>query len=243
MRNIKLILQYDGSRYHGWQVQPGRPTVCGTLLRRLRIILNEDISLSASSRTDSGVHARCQVANFKTAAPIPVKNLRRALNGLLPDDIVCRGASVVPDKFNARFAVSRRYRYTIRNSSCKYPFDIPYSYFHPRALDAGLMKESSLHLLGPHDFSAFHSSAGEKINRVRNIINIDVVKRGGYVYIDVEADGFLTHMVRIIAGTLLEAGRGRFSPSDIKKILAGRDRRNAGPTLPARGLCLMRVKY
>ena len=244
MRNIKLILQYEGTRYHGWQVQPGRATVCGVLKEKLQSVINEPAVVYASSRTDSGVHALCQVANFRTGSDIPAENLRTALNGMLPGDICVLRAEDAPADFHSCYsAKSRKYRYTIRTSLIRSPFDRLYSYHYPWRLDADVMKKAAGFLKGTHDFSAFKSARGEKLNRVRTVMAADVRCEDDYVHIDVEADGFLTYMVRNIAGTLMGAGRGRVTPGGVREILKSRDRNKAGPTLPARGLWLVGVEY
>lgn len=244
MRNIKLVLQYDGTLYHGWQVQPGKKTVCGVFREKLRQVINEPAVVYASSRTDSGAHALGQVVNFRTASGIPARKIKDALNGMLPDDISVSSAGEEDEGFHACYsALRRKYRYTIRNVPLRSPFDRLYSYHFPYPLVEADMQIGARHLRGSHDFSAFKSAKGEKPCRVRTVELLDVQRSGDYIHIDVAADGFLTYMVRNIAGTLLESGRGRFPPREIKNILLSRDRKNAGPTLPARGLCLMEVDY
>ncbi len=244
MRNIKLTLAYDGTFYHGWQVQPGKSTVCGVLKETLLSLTGEQAAVHASSRTDSGVHAVSQVVNFRTESAIPASNLQAALNGMLPGDISVTRAQEAPDNFHACYdARSRSYRYTIFNSPVRSPFDRMYAYHCPYVIDHEQMAAAAGFIRGKHDFSAFKSARGEKNNRVRTVIRAEVARRGDYIYIEVQADGFLTYMVRNIAGTLLEAGRGRIRPGRVKHILESKDRHNAGPTLPARGLCLVNVEY
>ncbi len=244
MRNVKLVLQYEGTRYQGWQIQPGRTTVCGIVKENLQSIIHEPVVVYAASRTDSGVHALCQVVNFRTGSNIPAENIQAALNGMLPEDICVVRAADAPDSFHACYSArSRRYRYTIRNRPVRSPFDRCFSYHYPFPLDTESMRKAAKYIEGRHDFSAFKSARGEKLNRVRAVILADVRGGGGYVHIDVAADGFLTYMVRNIAGTLVDAGRRRITPECVKDILQSGDRKKAGPTLPAKGLCLTGVEY
>lgn len=244
MHNIKLIIQYDGTSCHGWQVQPDVLTVQGILLDCLRKVIGEKVETSAGARTDSGVHARCQVANFKTTSSIHPKKLALALNSLLPKDIVIAKASYVPDSFNARYSArARKYRYTILNRTFRSPFDLRYCYFFPREIDVNSMNRAARFLVGLHDFSSFQASFGKRENSTRTIENIKLFSRAGFIYMDIQASGFLTHMVRIIIGTLLNAGTGKIPPEDVKRILEAEDREKAGPTLPAKGLCLMKILY
>ena len=244
MRNIKLVIQYDGTSYHGWQRQPDVITVESVLVASLEKIIGERVKLYAAARTDSSVHARFQVVNFKTANPILPHKLRFALNGLLPDDVVVAKVACVPDNFNARYdAKGKVYRYTILNREFRSPFDLRYCYFFPYPIDVVLMTRAAELLIGKHDFSSFQARFGERKNPARTVRNVKIFSRAGFIYTDIQADGFLTHMVRIIMGTLLEAGRGKISPEDVKQILEGKDRSRAGPTLPPCGLCLMKVLY
>lgn len=245
MRNIKLVLQYDGTSYHGWQIQPDVVTVEGILLDGLEKVIGEKVKLSAAARTDSGVHARCQVVSFKTTSSIAPKRLKLALNGLIPRDIVVAKASEAAESFNARYsAMARIYRYAILNRTFRSPFDSHYCYFFPYQVDLDAMKGAVKFLIGKHDFSSFQASFGKKgRSSVRTVEKLKLFSRADFVYMDIQADGFLTHMVRVIMGTLLDVGRGKILPEDVKRILEAKDRQKAGPTLPARGLCLMKVLY
>ncbi len=244
MQNIKAVLSYDGTLYQGWQVQPGRPTVCGVFREKLISLLNEKVTVYASSRTDSGVHALAQTVNFKTNSGIAPEQVKNALNSMLPYDITVRDACEAEEFFHAcHHAAERRYRYTIRNSPERSPFDRLYSHYCPMKLDISNMRKAAAVLEGTHDFSAFKSARGEKSNRVRTVYLLEVSREGDYVYIDAAADGFLTYMVRNIAGTLVDVGRGRTGPDTVKAVLESKDRKNAGPTLPAKGLCLVSVSY
>ncbi len=245
MRNIKLVCEYDGTAYHGFQRQKEDIlTIQGVLEGKLSIITKERIVVTGSGRTDAGVHAKGQVANFKTTAKIPAGKFVPALNSLLPEDIVVKSAEEAEDKFHSRFDVkSKTYRYTILNHDTPSVFMRNYAYVIPYDLDIVLMKEAVTHFIGEHDFSAFSGSDTVTFSSVRNIIECKCIKCGKYIYITVTGDGFLNNMVRIIVGTLLEVGKGRFQPEDIKSILFSKDRKRAGPTVPAHGLCLIKVRY
>ncbi|MFH0855005.1 MAG: tRNA pseudouridine(38-40) synthase TruA [Candidatus Omnitrophota bacterium] len=246
MRNIKLEIEYDGSNYAGWQVQPKErgKTIQAVIERKLRKILQEKVKLIASGRTDSGVHALAQVANFLTHSGISLSKLKLGLNGILPEDIKIVKISGVPLSFHSRFsAKSKIYRYTILNRGYSSPLIRHRVYFYPHFLDVGFMQREALSLLGRHNFSAFQASLGKGRNPLKTIKRIDIKKKKDCLYIDIEADGFLYNMARNIVGTLLEIGRGRLARGAVRKILLSRNRRLAGQTVPSRGLCLLRVKY
>ncbi len=243
-RNIKLTLEYDGENYHGWQRQPRLTTIQGTIEKALAKIIAEKVNLIGSGRTDAGVHARGQVANFQTKSEIPPKNLQAALNGLLPEDIVIKHTVQVPDDFHARYdAKSKSYCYTILNAPFSSPFSRKYAYFFPHHLDIATMKKAAKFLVGRQDFSSFRGAGATGDNCLREMKMLRITKEKEVIHLNMEADGFLYNMVRIIAGTLVEAGRGKIAATEVKKILKVKDRRQAGPTLPARGLCLLKVKY
>jgi tRNA pseudouridine38-40 synthase len=273
MRNIKLTLEYDGTNYCGWQMQAqkvilrkrggkARPhrqkkSIQETIERLLQRILCEKIRLIVSGRTDAGVHALGQVANFKTNSNIALRKLRWALNGLLPEDIVITRIEEVNPHFHSRFAAKGKvYRYIILNRN--YPAALLKNrvYFYPYPLDIRLMRRQACTLLGRHDFAAFCASGSGAKDTTRTIKRISI-KRESFgqgplhyglngsplLVVDIEADGFLYNMVRNIVGTLIEIGRGRFPEGSLKKILLSRNRKLAGPNVPARGLCLLKVKY
>ena len=243
-RNIKLTLEYDGEDYHGWQRQPQVITIQGTIEEALAKILQEKVNLIGAGRTDAGVHARGQVANFKTKSSIPLKNLKAALNSLLPGDIVVRHAVQVPNDFHARYhAKSKSYCYTILNAPLPSPFHRKYAYFFPHPLDKAAMKRAAKLLVGGHNFSSFRGTGTARENCLRKVKRLRILTEKELIRLDMEADGFLYNMVRIIAGTLLEVGRGKMAAGEVKRILRAKDRRQAGPTLPAQGLCLVKVKY
>ena len=217
-------------------------TIQGTIEKTLQTILQEKVRLIGSGRTDAGVHARAQVANFKTSNEIALRKLQRALNGLLADDIsITKIEEAAPD-FHSRFdAKSKVYRYTILNR--RYPSAmLRYTaYYYPHPLNIKLIQKEAQALLGRHDFKSLQAADHQERNSVRTIKHIKVSKVKDIIQIDIEADGFLYNMVRNIAGTLIAIGRGK--PIKIRKLLPLRDRTKAGPTLPARGLCLMKVNY
>lgn len=247
VRNIRLEIEYDGTDYCGWQTQSRnkcKKSIQEVIEKALRKILRKKIKLSGSGRTDSGVHASSQVANFNTDSGIPCDKLRLALNGALPEDISVSKVEEANNNFHSRFsAKSKIYRYTILNRRYRSALLRGWVYFYPHPLDLKVMQDEARSLLGRHDFSAFR--AADKLERqaVRTIKKIKVSGKDGLVHIDIEADGFLYNMVRNIVGTLVEVGRGRFNKGCVKRILDSGDRRLAGPTLPACGLCLMKVKY
>ncbi|MDD5596055.1 MAG: tRNA pseudouridine(38-40) synthase TruA [Candidatus Omnitrophica bacterium] len=253
MRNLKLEIEYDGSGYCGWQVQYSHKlhlrrhkfrTIQGVLEKTLQKILKEKIKLVASGRTDAGVHAKAQIANFRTNSKIAVKNLQKALNSLLPEDIVIKRVQETVSDFHSRFsAKSKIYRYTILNRSIPCAFLRNTVYFYPYPLKIKAMQNAAKILLGRHNFRAFQASAGKEKNPNKTIKKIKVAKVNNFVYIDIEADGFLYNMARNIVGTLLEIGKGRFSGEDLTNILLSQNRKLSGPTAPAKGLCLIKVKY
>jgi tRNA pseudouridine38-40 synthase len=247
MRNLKLKIEYDGSNYCGWQIQSrssNKKSIQATLEKYLRKILQEKIRLVVSGRTDAGVHAKAQVANFNTNSEISLDKLQRALNGLLPQDIAITGIEEVPADFHSRFsAKSKIYRYTIVHRNYPSVFLRGYSYFYPYPLDIKLMKAEAKILLGKHDFKCFQAADKKDRSSLRTIKKLSIIKVNDLLRIDIEADGFLYNMVRNIVGTLIEIGRGRFPRGYMNKLLVSRNRKLAGPTIPASGLSLIKVKY
>jgi len=244
VRNLKLTIEYDGTNYAGWQTQTGRATVQQTIEEKILKITGERVHVQGSGRTDSGVHALGQVANLKTHSKIPAAKLRLALNALLPADIVVRRVSEAGPEFNAQFnAKWKTYRYTILNDRVPTALNRFFCHQVPVPLDVDAMRRAARCLVGRRDFQAFRSEGWREKDTVRTIRRLTVSKKGRYITVTVTGDGFLYNMVRAIVGTLIDIGRGKRPPEDMEGILASRDRRQAGPTAPARGLCLVWVKY
>lgn len=246
MRNIRLEIEYDGRNYCGWQVQrrEHKKSIQGVIEKALARILGEKVHLAGSGRTDAGAHARAQAANFKTTSKVPLRKLQAGLNGLLPEDIAVIKIKEAHPDFHSRFsAKAKLYRYNILNRAAYSPLLRNRVYWHRAPLNIELMRKEAEALLGRHNFKSFRGSGEKERNPLKTVKKIRISKYNGLVRIDIEADGFLYKMVRNIAGTLLEIGRGRFPKGAMKKILRGRNRRLAGPTLPACGLCLMKVTY
>lgn len=245
MRNIKLTIEYDGTGYHGWQIQPNARTVQGTLEEKISTITGEKISLVASGRTDAGVHALGQVANFKTESRIPLSALKRGVNSLLPNDIAVKRAEGVKEGFHARFsAKSKLYEYRILNSPVPSPIERNFSWHVFRGLDVGKMSAAAQVLLGKHDFSSFRSAQSDNLNPVRTLMEVKIGrKRNQIIVIRMRADAFLKQMVRNIVGSLVDVGKGKTDPAYFKEVLEARDRARAGMTAPPHGLFLVEVDY
>ncbi len=245
MRNIKLLIEYDGTNYQGWQIQPEGPTVQGILEEKIGLLTGQPVQLFGSGRTDSGVHALGQVAHFRTQSQMDVRTIQRALNSLLPRDIVIQKAEEVGQGFHARkHSKSKIYEYRILNRNLRSAFHRGYVWHIPQKLDLTEMKKATQSLIGEHDFSAFRTVGSPTRTTVRRVIRAEW-KRGqnGLIRFEIEANGFLKQMVRSIVGTLVEVGKGKLKAGDIPKILDSRDRKEAGPTAPAQGLFLKEVKY
>jgi tRNA pseudouridine38-40 synthase len=244
MRNIKLTIRYDGTHYAGWQSQKNGRAIQDVIEEALEKITGAHSHLTGSGRTDAGVHATAQVANFKTRSKIPLKNLQMALNAALPKDIVIYHAEEAHPKFDAqRSAKSKLYRYVIMNSNFLDPFLRHYAAKCFYLIDIKKMRQAAKYLVGRHDFRSFQTVGGVEKNSVRTVRHITIEKDRDMIYIDIEANGFLYNMVRKIAGTLVEVGRGKFSVESVRDILRKKDRRCSGPTMPAKGLRLVRVTY
>lgn len=250
MRNVKLIVEYDGTNYSGWQTQKNHRSIQETIERVLQRILQEDIRLIASGRTDSGVHAFNQVVNFKTRSKLTLPDIQKALNGLLPKDICVKEIVQAKEDFHSRYSVkSKIYRYFILSGKTRSVFLNKFSWHIPYKLNIKLMQKESKHLLGRHDFRSFCASGSDAKDTIRKIKNIsikDVYNKllnadCKLITVEIEANGFLYNMVRNIVGTLVEMGRQ--DSGCIKEILLSKDRRLAGSTAPARGLFLVEVKY
>ena len=243
-RNIKLILEYDGSSFHGWQIQPDKISIQQTLEGVLYKIVNHPVKLTAAGRTDAGVHAKGQVVNFHTTSKIPMNNLIRAINSIIAPDIVILSAEIMPYKFNARRdPVSRWYRYRILNRSLPSVFESHYSFHYRYLLNINKMRFALDYLLGKHDFSAFNASPDLTKNPVRTILKYSIERENDILNIDIIANGFFHHMVRTIVGTLIEIGRGKMDSQRMQTILISKDRKKAGPNVPPYGLFLMGVEF
>jgi tRNA pseudouridine38-40 synthase len=242
-RNVRLILAYDGTEFHGFQRQREEPTVQSAVEAKLERIAGERIIVTAAGRTDAGVHAIGQVINFHTRATIPTERVAVALNSLPPYSIAARDPREVSERFHARFdATSRVYRYLLLDGEAS-PFLRRYSHRVAPLGDLERLRSAASCLVGRHDFSSFCAAAAEVAHKVRHLTCLTIERRGTLVLVEVTADGFLHSMVRIIVGTLLEVAAGRLRPEAVGEILAARDREAAGPTAPAHGLFLTRVTY
>ena len=244
MRNIKLILEYDGTSYHGWQKQPEIPTVQNFLENSLFCLFQRKTKVIVAGRTDAGVHAKGQVVNFTTDASVPLSAIKPALNSYLPKDIRVKRVKEVSLDFHAqKSALSRLYRYIIHAGSFLSPFYRHFVWWIPFNLDPDKMRRASQFLIGEHDFSSFEGEGSPSLSSRRKIEKITLLKKRGFIIIYIRADSFLYKMARNIVGTLVEVGRGKIPASQIRAILKARDRRAAGPTASPQGLCLVRVRY
>jgi tRNA pseudouridine38-40 synthase len=245
MRTVRLTIEYDGTNYRGWQVQAMGLTVQGTIEKKLSLITGETIHLMGSGRTDAGAHALGQVAHFKTESRLDVASLQRALNSLLPSDIVIRKTDEVSEDFHARKgARSKVYVYRILNRDLPSAFRRRYAWHIPQKLDLEAMKKGTDRLIGEHDFSSFRSAGSSTRTAIRRVFRAEWRKgREGLLRFEIEANGFLKQMVRGIVGTLVEVGKGKIPPEEVEKILDSKDRKKGGPTAPAHGLFLKEVKY
>lgn len=245
MRNLKMTLSYDGADFFGWQTQPGKRTVQETLEAAISTLTGEDrVRVNASGRTDAGVHALGQVANFYSDTTLAIAKLVPAINAHLPDDVVVSEVEDMPPTFDAnRDAVLKLYRYVIHDGQVQSPFLRRYACHSKRRLDEAAMARAAEPLKGRHDFHSFETDWPNRVSSVRTITHLAVNRFGDYLWLDVEADGFLYNMVRAIAGTLINVGRGYWPESQMEEILKANDRTLAGPTAPAQGLFLVRVTY
>jgi len=245
MRNIKMILEYDGTRYHGWQRQGETITIQKILEESIGKITQENIRVIGSGRTDAGVHAIDQVANFRTNSNIGVRNLFHGINSLLPRDIVVKELTEVDVTFHARYDTkSKMYLYQIYNRPVRPALYRHYAWFIRDPLDVGRMKEAALLLIGTFNFSSFCAANCGIKDHVRTVINIDIkMNRQGMIKIFIEANGFLKYMVRNMVGTLVDVGKGKISADELTGIVEAQDRRKAGMTAPPQGLFLKEVRY
>lgn len=258
MRTLAVTVAYDGTRYVGWQRQPTGPSIQELLESALAAIEQREVSAAGAGRTDAGVHATGQVASFSLAHPMACDVLPRALNARLPEDVRVLRAEERAERFHARYsATSKRYRYVVINSPVRDPFDARYAWHVPGNVDVERMATALANLAGRHDFAAFCGAGSRVATTERTLIDAScrtmasesaaswrpVASSAPRIVIDLRGDGFLRHMVRNIVGTLVEIGKGRWPVSKTAELLEGKDRRDAGPTAPPQGLCLVEVRY
>ncbi len=244
MKNYKLIIEYDGSRYYGWQRQPGHNTIQGKVENILSILCGKEIEVIGAGRTDAGVHARGMAANAFMDTPLSAEEIRDYLNRYLPDDIAVREVREASPRFHARYnAIGKTYRYTCFDGPVKSVFDRKYYTPLCEAPDLERMRRAARILEGEHDFRNFCVNPRMKKSTVRRVDRIEIEREGDYLLFTVHGTGFLQNMVRIMVGTLLEVGFGRMEPEQVREALEARERQKAGPTAPAQGLCLLSVDY
>lgn len=244
MRNIKLIIEYDGKKIGGWQKQPTKLNIQGEIEEAIKEITGENVELTASGRTDSGVHSLGQVANFKTNSCIEIEKIPYAINSKLKKSIIIKNAYEVDEKFHARYnCKGKKYRYIINNSQQGSAIYRDLEYHVPQKLDVLKMKEAIKYFEGEHDFKGFRASGTSSKSSVRTIYKAEVIEEGDRVIIELTGNGFMYNMVRIISGTIVDVGVGKIKPEEIPAIIEAKDRNKAGKTLPAYGLYLVEVYY
>lgn len=239
-----LWLSYDGTNYHGWQIQKNAETVQGILTKAIRETVGHEVYLSGCGRTDAGVHAKIYAANFKGENPVPMNKMPMALNAKLPDDISIKKAQAVTDDFDARFScVEKEYTYVVHNAEVRDPFLRTRAWFYPYELDIEAMKKAAKHFIGEKDFAAVRSQGTPVKSTVRTMYECEVETRGDLIMFRMRANGFLYNMARAITGTIMYVGRGKLSEKDIPDILKNGYREEAGPTAPPNGLYMTGVSY
>ena len=244
MRNIKLTIEYDGKEFNGWQKQPNKLNIQGTIEQAIKSITGEDVELIASGRTDAGVHALGQVANFKTESQIPIEKFAIAINSRVKKSIVIKKAEEVDERFHSRLNCKKKtYRYVINNSAEGTAIYRNLETHIPQKLNVKKMEQAVKYFEGEHDFKAFKASGTSSKSSVRTIYEAKVYQKDERIYIELTGNGFLYNMVRIIAGTLVEVGMGKIEPERVKEIIELGKRENAGKTLPPNGLYLLNVIY
>jgi tRNA pseudouridine38-40 synthase len=244
MPTVRLLLEYDGSCYAGWQRQPDQPTVQEALETALQHLTQETVSVVGAGRTDSGVHALGQVASFRIDRQWTSRQWMRGLNAWLPDDIAVRAAATVPDAFHARYAArAKLYEYRILNREQRPALERGYLWHVHKPLEQAAMEQAAAHLVGSHDFSSFEGTLTDNEDPICDLRRLSVTKQGDLVVVQAYANRFLKHMVRAIVGTLAEVGHGKRTADSLKEVLAAKDRTAAGRTAPAHGLYLVRVDY
>lgn len=243
-RRYKIVLEYEGTSFHGWEKQKGLRTVQDTVEQAIELVTGKPIKVSASGRTDAGVHALGQVASFSLATRLTPEQLGRAINAYLPPDVAIRSLRKVPGTFHPRYSARKKhYRYRLLLGKERAPLRRRFVHRVKGNLELEQMRKAADYLKGRHDFAAFCTEASRMNNTVRRLYRLSIRKQADEVWVDLVADGFLYNMVRAIVGTLLQVGKGKLSPTAVGRILASKDRRRAGPTAPAKGLCLLRVSY
>lgn len=244
-KNFKLIIEYDGSRYHGWQRQKDDLSIQGEIEKALKTITAKKVTVIGSGRTDAGVHAEGQVANFECDTRLKPEALMNALNSLLAEDIKVKVCEHVGASFHARYdAKSKIYHYRILNRATPAAIGRQYQWFVRKALNRKAMRAAIAHIIGRHDFKAFEGSGSPRMSSARHVYSADLVEHeGGLLVFHIEADGFLRYMVRNMVGTLVDVGLEKLTPHDFKRILDCKDRSQASATAPAQGLILIEVKY
>jgi tRNA pseudouridine38-40 synthase len=244
IRTIKLVVQYDGSRYRGWQIQPGKRTIQGELVEAVSNLVGTRTHVHGASRTDAGVSALGQVALFEVDSPIPTENFPKAINSRLPREIVVTAAEEAPPKFDLMGgAKNKLYRYTIHTGRYRPVLRLNRCWHIPKKLDVAAMNRAAQRLVGTKDFKSFAAAKDKRDQTVRTIFRCEVTTEGEWIYVDVEGDGFLYNMVRNIVGTLVDIGVGRWEPEKMAEILEAKDRTAAGRLAPPEGLCLMWIEY
>ena len=244
MRNIKLTIEYDGKDFNGWQKQPNKLNIQGTIERAIEQITGEQVELNASGRTDAGVHALAQVANFKTNSKLPIEKIPLAINSRLKKSIIIKDAEEVDEKFHSRLACKQKtYRYVINNTYNGTAIYRNLECHIPIKLDIKKMQQAIQYFIGEHDFKAFKASGTSSKSSVRTIYDATVYTENDRVFIELTGNGFLYNMVRIISGTLVDVGLGKIKPEDIIEIIKMGKREKAGKTMPAHGLYLVKVDY
>lgn len=244
-QNYKLIISYDGTRYFGWESQTTTDmTIQGKLQNVLSLMTGEPVKIIGAGRTDAGVHARAMVANVSLNTELTAEAIRDYMNQYLPEDICIEEVRIASDRFHSRYnAIGKTYCYTCYIGDAKPVFDRKYVYIPPEAPNVELMRKAAEYLIGEHDFASFCAKAQKKKSTVRKVDRIDIVEESGYLRLTYHGNGFLYNMVRILTGTLLEVGFGKRTPESMVELLEAKNRKLAGYTAPAQGLCLMKVDY
>ncbi len=244
-QNFKITIEYDGSHYHGWQRQKNDRTIQEEIENALRVMTDQKVTVTGSGRTDAGVHALAQTANFKCNTHIKAETFQKGLNSILPDDIIILSCKQAPMDFHARFnVVSKRYRYRIQNRPIGSAIGRNYIWHIRKQLDVKAMQTAARHLLGEHDFRSFEGAGSPRNHSIRTVMDTVLFqKENNRLVFEIEATGFLRFMVRNIVGTLVDVGLGVITPDEFKAILQAKDRKQAGATAPPQGLFLLKVNY